>query len=594
MACAHADWSTRFEIERELAETEFPFPWPELEPPPAAQGGGEHDAAVIVAIDAGPDGSTTPGALRNARAWERWLVESRGVPPSSVALLSGPLATAAQVRAQMLGAVDKAERGGTLWFLYVGRAAPEGGLVAGDGRAAIEPFEPFDAISMGVHARTVFVLDACGASDTGPSRAGKSGVSTPPEPELPPSPTAQPRGANPPPTDLAELSGGLRERAMRGIPEKGTFTSNRDVVGTASLTVFDAGAPGQCMRRLPTRQRPALSYLVLAALRGWADTNRDGQVTVAETQRFVERTYEAIPEHLRDPALSRVATSDAHARLAIHTGEAGPDFIALSDAWSTSLRRLARNRTRRRAKPAREGSEMIAIPGTVFRRGCNEPRDAHCEDDEKPYDRVRVRGFLIDRYEATNADYAECVAAGVCAPVAIERCMVWNGEVFAPSGHLEPAMLAPDHPVVCLSWSEARAYCAFARKRLPSEAEWELAARGRDGRIYPWGDGAPSCTYANMDGCGDFTEAVGSHPAGASPYGLHDMAGNVWEWTDSWWSRDGYRGFDARWAPAKIVRGGSFYDEPTSLRTSYRYGFRPEDRTGVVGVRCAADARATR
>src|SRR5688572_11620487 len=117
VGCARAD-AVAFQYERELARMHLPFPWPELEPPPDRQGGGAHDAAVIVALD----DATTPGALRNANAWSRWLIESRGVPEGSVALLSGELASAANVRVQLLDSVNRADRGGTLWFLYIGES----------------------------------------------------------------------------------------------------------------------------------------------------------------------------------------------------------------------------------------------------------------------------------------------------------------------------------------------------------------------------------------------------------------------------------------------------------------------------------------
>jgi formylglycine-generating enzyme required for sulfatase activity len=135
-------------------------------------------------------------------------------------------------------------------------------------------------------------------------------------------------------------------------------------------------------------------------------------------------------------------------------------------------------------------------------------------------------------------------------------------------------------PVVRVSWDEARAYCDWAGLRLPSEWEWEKGARGPDGRPYPWGEPGPDDTRADFGGVRGAPAPVGSYPAGASPYGLMDMAGNVWEWTASDYGKESER---------KTVRGGSFGSGAGLLRAAFRPLYLPDYRLRDLGFRCAQD-----
>jgi formylglycine-generating enzyme required for sulfatase activity len=169
---------------------------------------------------------------------------------------------------------------------------------------------------------------------------------------------------------------------------------------------------------------------------------------------------------------------------------------------------------------------------------------------------------------------------------------VVEGMVEVPAGAFE------EHPINCVTWYQAVEYCAWAGKRLPTEAEWEKAARGTDGRIYPWGNDEPTCDHAVISWAGcpqrTSTEPVGSKPLGASPYGAQDMAGNVWEWVEDGYHEtyDGAPTDGSAWVTPegteKVVRGGSwsYYFLSNDLRTSHRRTDIPQDWNGHVGIRC--------
>ena len=226
----------------------------------------------------------------------------------------------------------------------------------------------------------------------------------------------------------------------------------------------------------------------------------------------------------------------------------------------------------------KDGKTMVLVPAGEFLMGSTDA-DTDADSDEKPQHKVYLDAFYIDQTEVTNAEYKRFVdATGHRAPDH------WtNGQI--PAG-LE------NHPVVYVSWEDANAYAQWAGKRLPTEAEWEKAARGTDGRIYPWGNTWDSAKCNSGDGGPGKTTPVGSYPAGASPYGALDLAGNVWEWCADWYGEGYYqtspannpRGPDS--GSYRVLRGGSWIINRGDIRAADRLRFDPGLRDYNLGFRC--------
>jgi formylglycine-generating enzyme required for sulfatase activity len=218
-----------------------------------------------------------------------------------------------------------------------------------------------------------------------------------------------------------------------------------------------------------------------------------------------------------------------------------------------------------------------------------------------PRHTVYLDGFWIDRIEVTNARYVQFLNtlgshAGTCEG---RDCIETQAEDkhsrirYQDGGYVVEGDFG-DHPVTQVSWYGAVTYCAWAGARLPTEAEWEKAARGVDGRTYPWGSGPPNCDRAQYGDCGGETVIAGSRPKGASPYGALDMAGNVWEWVADWYEPFYYSSSPMQNPQGsesglrRAYRGGSWGYPPAFLRTSDRARNRPSYAGFNVGFRCAA------
>lgn len=233
--------------------------------------------------------------------------------------------------------------------------------------------------------------------------------------------------------------------------------------------------------------------------------------------------------------------------------------------------------------PPRTSNGMVTISAGKFFMGCNNNTDSECQENEQPGRYIYLDTFQIDSTEVTVDAYSVCVNAGKCtAPGAESNNCNW--------GKLEKG----NHPVNCVDWNQASTFCTWAGKQLPTEAQWEKAARGVDGRKYPWGNETASCDYAVMDdggnGCGTgSTMPVGSKLSGASPYGVLDMSGNVWEWTADWYDSDDYMA-PHNLGSMRVNRGGSLNGESTLLRASSRGSGAPDRASSGIGLRCAMDS----
>lgn len=234
-----------------------------------------------------------------------------------------------------------------------------------------------------------------------------------------------------------------------------------------------------------------------------------------------------------------------------------------------------------------ESSGRARVPSGEFLMGSPNGEGA---DDEQPRHRVWLSSFEIDRFEVTNRRFLACVKAGQCEAPQLRsshlRSNYFNDERFL------------DYPVIFVSKPQAMAFCRFDGGRLPTEAEWEKAARGGAPslRRFPWGDSVPDCRFANMGGtetCMGDTDRVGRRSLGQSPYGVMDMAGNVWEWVADWYDPEYYRV-----SPAKdpkgpqsgslgILRGGCWESGTDSLRVSCRKPTMGSTWAYNVGFRCA-------
>lgn len=307
-----------------------------------------------------------------------------------------------------------------------------------------------------------------------------------------------------------------------------------------------------------------------------------------------------LPVMLQKPASARLPAAIASVTYLETDGN-------LAAAVAAEVHRIARERRRRLLKISVATAVLVAVCGAlafyaIGRRTRTEfaGRDGAPavlisagsfvmgDDGEAPRREVFVDGFLLDKYEVTVGRYAAFLKAtgNVKLPEDWETVDIQNG------GEL---------PVVGVDWQDAEAYCRWAGKRLPTEAEWEKAARGSDGRKYPWGEDAPSAQrarfgrpYQNLV-YKDGVARVGSHAQGASPWGVHDLSGNVSEWVFDWFSEGFARG-DLRDPKGpdkgtdKVLRGGGWYDPPERLMTTKRFHANPSHRSDDIGFRCASDS----
>ena len=254
-----------------------------------------------------------------------------------------------------------------------------------------------------------------------------------------------------------------------------------------------------------------------------------------------------------------------------------------------------------------DGVTLVCVPAGEFLMGASDS-DPLAMDNEKPQHRVTLDAYWIDRTEVTNAEFAKCLDAGVCHPQVYET----TAQTFIPYA-VHPNF--QNYPAFLYDYEAVNDYCQWVGRRLPTEAEWEKAARGMDERLYPWGN-TLDCSRASYFYCNAATDStpdptgprcgyssdcktnpVDAYPSGASPYGSLNMAGNVWEWTSDWYQSDYYTNspMNNPRGPAtgkyRVIRGGGANSLPQDLRVTRRSSSQPEHfLDGQLGFRCAADA----
>ncbi len=248
--------------------------------------------------------------------------------------------------------------------------------------------------------------------------------------------------------------------------------------------------------------------------------------------------------------------------------------------------------------------DMVFVPAGKFLMGCNLAGSVGCSEGSSPYHGVSLSAYYIDKTEVTVGAFQECVEAGECSHHMDDgTCRFWDGITWVDAV-LPQNYRGMMQPMVCVSWEQAKDYCEWVGKRLPTEAEWEKAARGTDGRRYPWGNEGVDCDHAIIEnyeiagsgGCysNSTWDVCSKSPAGDSPYGLCDMAGNVGEWVSDWWAADYYyhqptedpkgpfSGDDV------VFRGGAAHRSSLqSFETWSRARREPTGGNNALGFRCA-------
>jgi formylglycine-generating enzyme required for sulfatase activity len=271
-------------------------------------------------------------------------------------------------------------------------------------------------------------------------------------------------------------------------------------------------------------------------------------------------------------------------------GAQPPAVAAAGDTWTSPV----------------DDQLMVYVPAGTFWMGTSDdeidalkPLCTDCSwvgiaDNEQPQHEVHLDAFWIDQTEVTNAQYAAFLNDTVSGPdsqaswldLRSVDCLIEWGV-----GRYQPKEGYANHPVIEVTWNGAVAYCTWAGKRLPTEAEWEKAARGDDRRIWPWGNSIPNCDRAQYAECAGRTVAVGSKPGGASPYGVLGMAGNVREWTSSAFGEYPYQAGDGREDMeanlVRMLRGGAWGFNPVDVRAAGRGDHDPFSAYDNAGFRCA-------
>jgi formylglycine-generating enzyme required for sulfatase activity len=286
------------------------------------------------------------------------------------------------------------------------------------------------------------------------------------------------------------------------------------------------------------------THAVLTGLSGAADQDKNGLVTLRELFPYVR-------DQVATTAVDELNREQTPVLLPGEESLGARSMLPVALALPYGAPQLLG-----REITGKDGAPMLLVSEGEFLYGDNNQK-------------LSLPSFYMDKFEVTTKLYAAFMqATGQAAPAR------WNEASQVSDG---------DRPVIGVDWNDAKAYCRHYGKRLPTEREWEKAARGTDGRKYPWGNDEPTSRHANFNKCCDWKgyatlTAAGAHEAGKSPYGIYDMAGNVYEWTSSDYDNSG---------KSKVIRGGSWYVHASLLRSAFRFNGYPSIRSLNVGFRCA-------
>lgn len=356
----------------------------------------------------------------------------------------------------------------------------------------------------------------------------------------------------------------INQRICPGAPPQRLRIGQKGAVCTKSDAVTLRDAPGKDQKRI-TALAPGTEFTVVSGPYCAGDNWSWYYINVGGMQGYISEGGDSIDEYFLCP-LESAGFQETPTAAVIPT-PIGPN-------------------------PRIDYSNMVYVPAGEFLMGCDTKEDPACFENWIEH-KVYLDSFYIDKYEVTNKQYQECVDMGVCNPPVINTSSTRRPYYGNPAYE--------DYPVVNVNHQDAETYCAWWGKRLPTEAEWEKAARGNTSSIYPWSNNAPNCDLVNFDdkNCYGDTVPVQSYPEGASPYGVYNMAGNVQEWVKDC--------FDDRYYLSRIydnpvnlsepcsyvVRGGGWSNNHKGITTYMRGYFHDFDEsykgTDTIGFRCATD-----
>jgi formylglycine-generating enzyme required for sulfatase activity len=321
----------------------------------------------------------------------------------------------------------------------------------------------------------------------------------------------------------------------------------------------------------PVKQSSAGATQQKSIVKEGVGPSKEAASEVSKRNQGQPKTHTPSPEPSKKPLVRTTEGTSPTNEERIHVNTLGTDPRAMASPAKTIT--------------GKDGAPMVLIPAGEFMMGSRED-DKSAGSDERPAHRVYLDAYYIDQYEVTTARYATFFQE-----TERRESAYWSEQVVKQHGN---------KPVVGVNWDNAGAYCERIGKRLPTEAEWEKAARGTDQRAYPWGNQAPTDQRANFNRIWDkdpyerLTD-VGSFEGGKSPYGAYDMAGNVWEWVADWYDEDYYSKSPERnpTGPSsgqfRVIRGGSWFYAPHLVRSALRLRNTPTTRSVLIGFRCAQD-----